>query len=88
MAGITNGGAYLALAAFSAFLFLFMMFNWRSIYTLLFEREEFNIPLSISLSGIISRIKITLLYFTGATQLDVSNESANYLGALLLLYAL
>src|ERR1700733_10993926 len=79
---ISNGGTYLAIIVLLAFLLLFMIFNWRSIYTLLFDREQLKIPLSISLSGIVSRIKITLLYFTGATQLDVSSESANYLDAL------
>jgi hypothetical protein len=79
---IRSGGAHLAIVVLSAVLFLFMMFNWRSIYDLLFEREQKSIPLSISLSAMITRIKVTLLYFTGATRLEVSGKCTNYLGAL------
>jgi hypothetical protein len=82
MTRIVGGGAYLAIAGISAFLLLFMVFNWRSLYALLFEREQRKIPIADSLSGLISRIKITFLYFTGASTSDISGKCSNYLSAL------
>ena len=76
-----NGGFLLAVAVFLVILLLFFLINWRPSILLLFERGINKKPIGASLAATLSRLKITLLYFSGASKGDLREDALGYLSA-------
>ncbi len=79
--GVIAGGPELAIASFSLVLFVLLVLNWGSIFRFLLEGEKSKSPMANALVGAITRIKISLLKFSGASKHDISSNDGQYINA-------
>jgi hypothetical protein len=76
-----NGGFALAIAIFFALLLVLVLVNWGASLRLLHQGGLGKKPIRDSLAAALLGLKVTLLYFSGASRGDLRNDSLGYVAA-------